>query len=108
MKDNRIFDIHYCQFCKGSCKMFIEETETLKTYHYICGNSEKFPKEDKRMKDKIELQKQYIEVKEKLDRLERAYWNGGIPLEKDEDLIKQIKDTFILLKSLNKQIYYEG
>lgn len=63
------------------------------------------------MKDKLELQKQYIEVKKKYDELSEKYWYMYSYHREDlynSLLDEQIKEQFILLKSLNKQIYYEG
>ena len=63
------------------------------------------------MKDKLELQKQYIEVKNKYDELSELVWARSINYpftdEKLLELIEQAKEQFLLLKSLNKQIYYE-
>lgn len=57
-----------------------------------------------------ELQEEYIRVKEKLDKLQYLYWDVDWKLIKKgnkEELETEIKDTFTLLKSLNKQMYYE-
>lgn len=63
-----------------------------------------------KMKNKLELQKQYIEVKKKYDELYDEFHEKFYDLTYSERvyLHNQIKDTFTLLKSLNKQIYYEG
>jgi hypothetical protein len=64
------------------------------------------------MKDKLELQKQYIEVKNKYDELSEKYWSLDTTYYSQEEIREelhiQIKEQFLLLKSLNKQIYYEG
>lgn len=68
------------------------------------------------MKDKLELQKQYIEVKNKYDELSEKYWSmqptetGGLMnVSQEARVLKlQIQYEFNLLKELTKQIYYEG
>jgi hypothetical protein len=78
---------------------------------------EEFNRTMMEIQKKLELQKQYIEVKNKYDELSELYWSleehqyfnllsSTARIEVKEDLAKEIKEQFILLKSLNKQLYY--
>jgi hypothetical protein len=52
-----------------------------------------------------ELQQQYIQVKKELESLQAKYWTT--PKEDcTVELEFKIIDTFTLLKSINKQMYY--
>jgi len=63
--------------------------------------------------NKLELQKQYIEVKNKYDELSEKYWftdwdeDSVIDINEKWNLEYDIKEQFLLLKELTKQIYYE-